>query len=308
MLTKEYRILMPLSVEEYRIAQLYMVAKFSRERSSKGEGIEIVKNEPYEDEKGKGQYTHKLIHLGSHLPGWLRSILPVGVTTVEEKAWNAYPYVKNIYTCPLFGERFSIVSETRYYDDDGTQENVHNLNAEQLAQRTVDFIDIVEENVDPRYYKPEEDPNLFLSKKCGRGKLQKDWQKNTKPLMCIYKIAHVEFRVWGLQTKVESWIQKSMVRDTVLLGHKQAFCWIDEWLNLTIEEIRKFEAETKVLLDKLLKGETTTPTTLVTTPANTSNNNNNNNNNNNDDDDESESNSNSNATVVSTSPVVSQSL
>ncbi len=54
---------MPMSVEEYRIAQLYMVSRFSRERTTKGEGIEIVKNEPYEDEKGKGQFTHKIVYL-----------------------------------------------------------------------------------------------------------------------------------------------------------------------------------------------------------------------------------------------------
>ena len=33
MLTKEYRIPLPMTVEEYRIAQLYMIAKKSREES-----------------------------------------------------------------------------------------------------------------------------------------------------------------------------------------------------------------------------------------------------------------------------------
>jgi hypothetical protein len=208
MYIKEYRILMPLSVEEYKIAQLYMVAKFSRERTKKGEGVEILVNEPFENENGKGQFTHKIIHLGSHLPGWVKSLIPASMSQVEEKAWNAYPYVKNVYTCPFFGERFSIVSETRYFDDDGTQENVHNLDAAQLKQREVEFIDIAMEEADPRYYKKEEDPKLFKSAKTSRGPLAKDWQKTQKPLMCIYKVAYVEFKVWGLQTTAESWIQK----------------------------------------------------------------------------------------------------
>ena len=33
MLIKEYRIPLPMTVEEYRIAQLYMIAKKSREES-----------------------------------------------------------------------------------------------------------------------------------------------------------------------------------------------------------------------------------------------------------------------------------
>jgi len=124
MLIKEYRIIMPMSTEEYRVAQLYMVAKFSREKSSEGEGIQVLKNEPYQDGNSSGQFTHKKIYLGSSLPSWARSWIPESFC-VEEKAWNAYPYVKNVYSCPAFGERFSIVTETRYLDnDDGQQENV----------------------------------------------------------------------------------------------------------------------------------------------------------------------------------------
>ncbi len=46
-----------------------------------------------------------------------------------------------------------------------------------------------------------------------------------------------------------------MVRDVMLLGHKQAFCWIDEWFTLTMEDIRKYEAETKEILDKIRQGD-----------------------------------------------------
>eukprot|EP00027_Filamoeba_sp_ATCC50430_P009795 CAMPEP_0168559810 /NCGR_PEP_ID=MMETSP0413-20121227/10724_1 /TAXON_ID=136452 /ORGANISM="Filamoeba nolandi, Strain NC-AS-23-1" /LENGTH=273 /DNA_ID=CAMNT_0008591067 /DNA_START=53 /DNA_END=871 /DNA_ORIENTATION=+ len=251
----EYRIPMPLSTKEYKIAQLYMVAKFSRERTTSSEGIQIIENRPFDDENGKGQYTHKKILLGSHLPAWAAAWVPASFC-VEEKAWNAFPYVKNIYTCPLLGDRFSIVAETRYYDnDDGKQENVNNLPKDQLSQREVEYIDIVNEDVDPRYYKKEEDPRLYESQKTGRGKLGKDWKTTCNPLMWIYKTCWVELRVWGVQTKGEAWIHKSMVRDVILLGHKQAFCWMDEWFDMTIEDVRKYEQETKEFLDKLRGGE-----------------------------------------------------
>ena len=86
MLTKEYRICMPLSVEEvrkeglfptnllkwsclmwnelqYHIGQLYMIAKHSAEESGDGEGVEGVANRPHEDPvHGKGQYTEKRMY------------------------------------------------------------------------------------------------------------------------------------------------------------------------------------------------------------------------------------------------------
>ena len=50
---KEYRIAMPLSLEEYRIAQLYMLQKKSQQESTgEGSGVEIIKNEPYQDGPG----------------------------------------------------------------------------------------------------------------------------------------------------------------------------------------------------------------------------------------------------------------
>jgi len=113
----------------------------------------------------KASLLTKKIYLGSHLPSWATPFVPSSLVTVEEKAWNAYPYVKIEYTSPGIGERFSIISETRYFDDDGSQENVHNLTAEQLQLREVDVVDIASEQVAPKYYKKEEDPTLYTSEK-----------------------------------------------------------------------------------------------------------------------------------------------
>ena len=49
---------------QYQVGQLYMIAKHSHEQSEKGEGVEVVKNEPCEHpEYGKGQFTEKRVHL-----------------------------------------------------------------------------------------------------------------------------------------------------------------------------------------------------------------------------------------------------
>ncbi|KAF8923514.1 hypothetical protein BGZ52_009593, partial [Haplosporangium bisporale] len=59
MLIKEYRITNNCSNAEYQVAQLYNVAEMSKAESGGGEGVEIVKNEPYDDGERQGQYTHK---------------------------------------------------------------------------------------------------------------------------------------------------------------------------------------------------------------------------------------------------------
>jgi membrane-associated phosphatidylinositol transfer protein len=117
---------------------LDFLQKKSRDESKgAGSGIEIIVNEPYADGPGgSGQYTRKIYHVGSHLPAWVKSLLPKSALTVEEEAWNAYPFTKTRYTCP-FVEKFSLDIETYYFPDKGNQENVFKLSGGDLRNRIV---------------------------------------------------------------------------------------------------------------------------------------------------------------------------
>jgi len=252
MLTKEYRIPLPVSVEEYQVAQLYMVSKISKQQTGHGEGIQILENRPFDDENGKGQYTHKIIHIGSRLPGWLKSFLPTTALQVDEKAWNAYPYCKTVYSIPFLGDRFSISVTTKYLPDGGTSENAFNKSEAELKDRVVDVVDIAYDPIDPAKYKAEEDPTIYVSEKTGRGKLAVDWKETSTPIMCSYKECAVQLRVWGIQTAGEAYIHKVALRDVFLSGHRQVFCWLDEWYGKTVDDMRKMEEETKTELDRLL--------------------------------------------------------
>ncbi|XP_049433635.1 membrane-associated phosphatidylinositol transfer protein 2-like isoform X5 [Epinephelus fuscoguttatus] len=255
MLIKEYRIPMPMSVEEYRIAQLYMIQKKSREEScGEGSGVEILENKPYTDGPGgTGQYTHKVYHIGMHIPSWFRSILPKAALRVEEESWNAYPYTRTRYTCP-FVEKFSIDIETYYKPDTGNQADVFNMSAVEKRQRTIDPIDIVTDPIPPHEYKAEEDTRLYKSAKTQRGPLRDDWieeynnNPGKTPIMCAYKLCKVEFRYWGMQSKIERFIHDVGLRKVMVRAHRQAWCWQDEWYGLTMEDIRQLELETQLAL------------------------------------------------------------
>ncbi|KAK7082406.1 hypothetical protein SK128_022334 [Halocaridina rubra] len=236
---KEYRICMPMSVEEYRIGQLYMIARHSAEQSHGGEGVEVMENNPYEDPAhGEGQFTEKRIHLSSKLPAWARSYVPRFIY-LTEKAWNYYPYTETEYTCSVI-PRLSIKIRTRYENNNGSSENCLNVSEEELKQRTVDHVDILTDPVDERHYKKDEDLSLFTSSKTGRGPLQEGWRDTFDVIMCSYKLVDVSFQVFGLQTKVEDWVHRA-IRNVLLLGHKQAFAWIDEWYDMTFDDVRNYE-------------------------------------------------------------------
>jgi len=258
MLIKEFRIILPMTVEDYQVAQLWSVAEVSKENTGGGEGIEILKNEPFTNKKDllpghtAGQYTHKIYKLQSKVPTIIRKIAPKGSLELHEEAWNAYPYCRTVITNPDYmKDNFIIKLETLHVGDNGTLENAHNLPPELLRKREVIVVDIANDSVSNSDYKESEDPTKYKSVKTGRGPLGKNWRDNTRPIMCAYKLCTVEFKWFGLQGTIESLIQKQE-RRLFIKFHRQVFCWTDKWYGLTMEDIRKLEDETKEELDKAI--------------------------------------------------------
>ncbi|PSN56764.1 Phosphatidylinositol transfer protein alpha isoform [Blattella germanica] len=127
--------------------------------------------------------------------------------------------------------------------------DVHELPPEKLKHREVVHIDIANDPVTHADYKPDEDPTKFKSEKTGRGPLVGQWMDKVNPVMTCYKLVTVEFKWFGLQTRIENFIQKSE-RRLFTNFHRQVFCWMDRWHGLTMEDIRAIEDKTKEELDK----------------------------------------------------------
>ncbi|CAL8101549.1 unnamed protein product [Calicophoron daubneyi] len=267
MIIKEFRIILPMTVDEFNVAQLWSVAEASKNETGGGEGIEILVNEPFDNNKhtpdpllsiqGKnferGQYTHKRYYLANKVPAFVRFLAPKGSLIVDEKAWNAFPYCRTVVDNPLYmQENFFIRIESIYLQDKVNEENVHQLPPDLLAAREVVYIDIAN---DPLYsssdYNPEHDPAIFQSVKTGRGPLvgPKWWENTEMPIMCAYKLVTCEFKWWGIQSRVETMLQ-NQERRIFLNFHRQLFCWIDKWHGLTMADIRALEEKAKQELDK----------------------------------------------------------
>ena len=108
----------PLTVEEYQVAQLWSVAEASKNETGGGEGVEVVHNEPYDipnhvhppvdplldsDPRwNRGQYTLKWYRFASRVPGFISALAPEGSLEMREEAWNGFPYCRTIVTVRVF--------------------------------------------------------------------------------------------------------------------------------------------------------------------------------------------------------------
>ncbi|KAK4289858.1 hypothetical protein Pmani_037201 [Petrolisthes manimaculis] len=173
------------------------------------------------------------------LPEWLSSYIP-RFFYITEKFWNYYPYTFSEFTCSLV-PRLSVKVRSLFQNNNGTSDNCLCLGKKELRQRMVDYIDILSDLVENTQYRDETDLSVFKSTKTSRGPLREGWRDTAEIIMCCYKLVEVSFPIFGLQARVENFVQWSMY-DEMVVSHRLAFAWIDEWYDMTLEDVRLYES------------------------------------------------------------------
>lgn len=262
MIIKEFRVILPMSVEEYHVAQLYAVAEASKHETGGKDGVEVLVNEPFNSSVHPpsppllsgdprfitGQYTHKCYHLYHKVPRLVQMLAPTSSLVLTEHAWNAYPYCRTILTNNYLADRLNITIESMHSSSLDI-ENAHDLKPEELKMREVIIIDIGAYDALDKDRTPEFDPTLFKSQKTGRGPLAPEWWKTYNgPIMCAYKLVRARCNIVMLGSRIEDMIQRQEKR-LFTHFHRQVFCWMDQWYGLTLADIRKLEEQTKRELD-----------------------------------------------------------
>lgn len=107
---------LPFSLDEFRIGHDFMVIRSTLDEidaeGPSGMNCELLLSQETSDRRlGKGRLTKRRFHFGSRLPSVVQTMLGgQKALVVEEEAFTFYPYVEASYKCPLFGERYSVIS------------------------------------------------------------------------------------------------------------------------------------------------------------------------------------------------------
>jgi len=138
----------------------------------------------------------------------------------------------------------------------GEEENIFKLGDDDLENREIVKIDIA---ADTKYNDTtfKDDPTKFKSTKTGRGPLDKDWETKTNPIICLYKLLIVDFAISDslVPKKLKSFLIRNMAKG-MNKYHRKLFCSMDEWVDLTMEDIRELEKECAELLPQEMNKDT----------------------------------------------------
>ena len=241
----EFRVPLPLTVDEFERAWLFMCVEASCDATSTSEadeGIVILKNEPFDNVNGqlgeisaisgkpipktKGQYTLKEYRLASRAPGFARKVLPAKSLILIEESFNAYPncltYLTNAW---LSKKKFYISVSTTFMPGNCTVENAEQLDAKKLKKRKIINIDIAKQDIESDDYRKHLDPATFQSIATGRGPLTAGgWMEDVNPCMTAYKVVEVCCdSLWPAGGKAEKKIISGQ-EGSFINTHARAFC------------------------------------------------------------------------------------
>ena len=257
----EYRIIMPLTLEQYAMGKTYMVNKLTREEKGEvGEGVEIMYSERYPGPNGENfQKTYKIYHFKSRVPAAVRWAIPDKYLHFHEQSINEWPHTVTTNTIPGMGKDFRLICESvhiPYARGEQVPDNPANLPEEQLKKREIVYIDIIGKEVKPN---PKEVdlraftcPELGINepikqdvKKCSPKALPKWVETYEGPMMCVVKICKFHFKWFGLQGLANKIVFKNFYPDLFTNTHRKLMVWAKEWATMTFEQILEYERETE---------------------------------------------------------------
>lgn len=234
----EYRIPMPLSLEEYEVGSTYAYLRSIEEQLGTGAGVELLERREFEEEEPEdgrmeaGVYRRKKNQFGQHLPTILSSLAPEGSLYVVEESWDCFPFKKSVFKSPYLGAAFHIEVRQMILDDDrGEHPNALDLDPVYL-DRPIEYIDIFS---DDKTGSPLEGPGdiaLFRSEKHGRGPLKEDFHVDHDPICTVYSAVFIRLDTPVLQETAENLLLSWGVRDMLLAIHRRTVMCLDEWKDI----------------------------------------------------------------------------
>jgi hypothetical protein len=256
----EFRILVPTTMPQYRIGNLYMAYRIAREMKDGSEGIELVKNEPFEKENERGQYTYKIYHIKSKIPSAIRWAVPDSYLHFHEESWNSYPHFLTTWTIPEKEKDFFLHIESQHFPytrGDAIPENPLGLDAAELEKRKIVYLDIVGHN--PKPDPPEVDLLGFSCPEAGItepltepkpdsvdfAKIPKWVETYNGEMMLSCKVVKFRFHWKGLASMVRSFVMDKTYPPMFTNTHRKLISWIGEWGQMTQEDLSAYEAETE---------------------------------------------------------------
>ncbi|KAK8807107.1 hypothetical protein WA158_003866 [Blastocystis sp. Blastoise] len=251
----EFRVALPISIEEVDVAYRYMVCKANEDITGGGEGCDWKIHEKfdysgqndaksprkgYEVKETKGWYEYKEFGITGLLPGFLRTILAGTKLILDEETYTGEHHSQSVNGISIVPHSsFNLNLETKFLRPEERNDNVFSLSEKELKQRQVMDINLFNE----KKLHSICDMSTFHSEKKNIGPFQENWIETTPNICYFYrvvKINYIYYNIYHEQIVFTKQICLQMIK------------YMDKWTDMTENDLELFEEEVRKNLRNLI--------------------------------------------------------
>ncbi len=243
----EFHLPLPITEAEYYIGQ-----RFLKSQETFKDGVEIVRIDPFEDiplmsdeRFSTGIFSTRL------LPAKKVPTIIAGSNgfQLEEQTWNATQFVKTVIR-PVgkFKDYLTIKLFFHLLDGHPSEEdnNIFELVPNRLSERKLEILDITEDLEDTKYLLDELP-------------IQKGWMETAKTMMTVHCLMHIDCSgTPGLFRGVVFNFIYNFTRTRLIKSHRKMLVTMNEWKDLTEDELLKLEQQAFMAGKEYAENTTTT--------------------------------------------------
>ena len=195
----------------------------------------------------EGVYTYKTHHPGNRMPWFMDVLFPKDRMVMHEETWNSHPFFLSTVTIPeFFGPKFCTTVKSKIIGTESkgrleVEENTFCLSPEDLEKRRMTTLNIADNMFEPKN-PGGESPDSFQSKRRVRGPLGKDWQ-HSDVLSVTHMLITIDLAGPDIYPNKLISFGERMMRKFMWRHYRDLFLRMDDWIDLSTEEIWRLEEE-----------------------------------------------------------------
>lgn len=259
----EWRVILPLTLDQYRRAEKYSIARRTLDDADQNGGLERVVSDQREWQGEQANYTKLFYRYKKRILTFMRVVLPNNFTDLIEEVYDQFPKKTSVFSILNRPDTLKMTVTTHVLEYQGVDQvfdDTEVYSQEEIQNREIFYLDIVNwSSAKSNDYKIDgfECPEANISKLTATGKPDKhiipDWVKSYNgPMVIARKVVRCKVSIFGLSSLAEDLVTNKLLSGLYSDLHKSMVFWAKDWNNLNFNDVLKYDSEIAAKVNQML--------------------------------------------------------
>lgn len=250
----EWRVILPMTVEQFKRSEKYSIARRTLDDADEKGGVERVMTDVRQWNGREACYTKLFYRYKKRIPTFMKLVIPNNFTELIEEVYDQFPVKTSVFSIQDRPKTLDMTVTTHvseYTGENQIFDDTDVYSQEEIAHREIYYLDVVNtKSAKSDDYKIDgfECPEANIGKLTANGRADKnkvpEWTKNYNGPMCIArKIIRVKVSIFGLSSLAEELVSHTLLPGLYADLHKGMIYWSKSWNAMNFQQILAYETD-----------------------------------------------------------------